>query len=159
MNYINHIDSDVTNTKVQVLLSVCMFSCQEKHYRTWTIVVSFIISQLTMIFLVNTTLKDPVNTNYEFITKLEAVQYNATLSSTGCVRGTSSTGCVRSTSSTGCVRGTSSTGCVRGTSSTGCVRGTSSTGCVRGTSSTGCVRGTSREKLSSGLSLTSLYDR
>ena len=32
---------------------------------------------------------DPINTNYEFNNKIEAVQYNAALAITGCIRGTS----------------------------------------------------------------------
>ena len=32
---------------------------------------------------------DPINTNYQFTNKIEAVQYNAALAITGCVRGTS----------------------------------------------------------------------
>ena len=46
-----------------------------------------------MIFIVHVILKepktDPVNTNAQFNDKIEAVQYNAALAITGCVRGTS----------------------------------------------------------------------
>ena len=45
----------------------------------------------------------PVNTNSHFTNKIDAVQYNAALAITGCVRGTSR----RALAVTGCVHGTS----------------------------------------------------